>query len=276
MYRKIVLAVCLLLMYRPWAIVAQETLTIGTVPTAAELSTYEKVDKVKKAKASPKAMAKGGYKLAEIDTENNLKWYVMGEDVLLKVFIPKGAEYTGWLVKDGETSFSLTTIPASTKNRYLLIAVKEGKATLILITNGATLQDEPIVLDAFQFEIGPQPDDDTPVTPKDELAKLALADIKAGNGTIAQAIKYRTYLETVASGNLTVFSNYGEFYNSLHDGALKMVGSADVVLPGMRAKISEILKAQLGGKMSDPFPPATQAKVVDTLKGIAKRLESLQ
>lgn len=275
MYRKIVLAVCLLLMYRPWAIVAQETLTIGTVPTAAELSTYEKVDKVKKAKASPKAMAKGGYKLAEIDTENKLKWYVMGEDVLLKVFIPKGAEYTGWLVKDGETSFSLTTIPASTKNRYLLIAAKEGKATLILITNGATLQDEPVVLDAFQFEIGPQPDDD-PVTPKDELAKLALADIKAGNGTIAQAIKYRDFLTTVTNGNMEVFKTYGDFYTSLHDGAMKMVGSADVVLPSMRAKVSEILKAQLGGKMGDPFPPATQAKVVDTLKGIVKRLESLQ
>lgn len=275
MYRKMVLAVCLLIMYRPWAIVAQETLTIGTVPTAAELSTYERVDKIKQAKASPKSMAKGGYKLAEIDTENKIKWYVMGGDVLSKVYIPKGVEYTGWLVKDGETSFSLTTIPASTKNRYLLIAAKEGKATLLLITNGATLQDEPVVLDAFQFEIGPQPDDE-PVTPKDELAKLALADIKAGNGTLAKAMKFRDYLKTAAAGNLEVFKTYGDFYTSLHDGALTLVGSADIVLPSMRAKVTEILKAQLGGKMSDPFPPATQAKVVDTLNSIAKRLESLQ
>lgn len=279
MLRKFSLTLVLLLAYG--RVAGQETMTIGPAPTAEEQAIANKVNKVQKAKESPKLIAYGGYKLAEIDTTNKLKWYVMpgGEDKLTKVFIPKGQAYTGWLVKDGETSFKMTTIDASTKDRYLLIGANVGQATLILITNGATLQDEPVVVEAFQFVIGdPPPDPVKPPVTNDVIALAALSDIKAGKGTMDQAGKYRAYLRTVAASvpSSTSFANYGEFYTSFADGAERLIGKADTVLPGMRSEISKVFKAELGGKMADPFPPETRAKVAAILNAVASRMDVLQ
>lgn len=291
MLRKFALALVLMLFCCHVA-TGQEIITIGPAPTQAEKATADKVNKLEKAKESPKKMLVGGYKLAEIDTTNKLKWYIIGKDVLVKVFIPKGTEYTGWLIAEGETERKLVTIPASTKDRYLLLAAMQGSTTLILITNGATLNDEPVVVDAFQFQIG-EPEPDKPPVILDALVKLAQADAKAGNGTLDQAAKYREFLRAASTslmssvrlelgryvdmpGQPSPFPTMGEFYTSLHDGAERLIGKADVSLPTMRAEIARIFKADIGGNMGDPFPPETRAKVATILSGVASRLDGLK
>lgn len=257
----------------------QDVLKPGKQPTPAEKQAA--VDLLERSKANPTALKVGGYCFVELEKDVVLNWYVPpgSSDLLKRTKMAPGEGYEGFLIPKDKTAFEFVTIAPSDKLRYRLTATKPGKAQLLLLANGATLNDPPVVVQAYDFIIGDAPPDDPPgpVSPTGDLAKLALADIKAGNGTQEQARLYRSLLKQIAGSieKTTTFQTYGDFYTSLSEQAAMLAGPADKSLITMRAEVSKILKAELGGNMGDPFPVEVRKKVADTFSKLVSRLEGV-
>jgi len=274
--KRFILTLCFLCCH---PLMAQDVLKPGKKPSPVELK--DASDLLERAKAAPAILKVGGYCFVELEKDLVLNWYVPpgSADLLKRTKMAPGETYEGFLIPKDKTAFEFITIPASTKLRYRLTATKPGRAQLLLLGNGATLNDPPVVVEAYDFIIGDAPPDDpiTPVAPAGDLAKLAQADIKAGRGTQDNAKAYVAWLAKV-SKNVEAsesFKTYGEFYKSLSDGADTLAGPYDSVLPTMRKEVTKILTETLGGRMGDPFPIETRRKVSSALAGIVERLKGL-
>jgi len=133
---------------------------------------------IDRTKTEPVYLKANGYALANIDFPRKLKCFaVQGSDDCLKFLpLPKGTAYEGLLVNNTTGELSWTRIePDKDKDRYLVIGIKQGAASILWIANGATLDEEPVVVKAYHFVVGkpaPKPDD-PPVLIVLQLVQLA-------------------------------------------------------------------------------------------------------
>lgn len=171
----------------------QDVLRGGDKPTYSEIQTAH--DIMRRAKAEPIILASGGYAFIELDAPSKNKWYVVpgGTGEIKRQLMPKGSTYEGFLVPKGETAFKWTEIAGADKDRVRVTGVKEGPVTLLRIANGKTAEDEPDVVAAYHFIVGPQPappvvippvvvppvvvPPDTPITEILGFTSLAIAEL---------------------------------------------------------------------------------------------------
>ncbi len=149
----------LLLLLLPMVARGQDVISVSKMPSPDQVASAK--DIIKKAQSDPVVLRANGYALANIDFAQKLKCYpVPGSDDCLKFLpIPKGTAYEGLLVSNSTGELSWTRIePDKDKDRYLIIGVKQGTSTIIWIANGATPNDEPVVIAAYQFVVGKKPD----------------------------------------------------------------------------------------------------------------------
>lgn len=149
----------LLLLLLPLAARGQDVISVSKMPSPDQVASAK--DIIKKSQSDPVVLRANGYALANIDFAQKLKCYpVPGSDDCLKFLpIPKGTVYEGLLVSNSTGELSWTRIePDKDKDRYLIIGVKQGTSTIIWIANGATPNDEPVVVAAYQFVVGKKPD----------------------------------------------------------------------------------------------------------------------
>mgnify|MGYP000160831202 FL=1 len=108
----------------------------------------------------------------------------------------------------------------------------------------------------------------------------AIADIKAGKGTMLQAMKlaefYRRVSQTIEKTDAKIFPTYGDFYTSLAEVGKSLAGDPATVLPTFRADIATWYRAEIGGTMAQALDAAGKEKVAKVFKALADRLDVLK
>lgn len=237
-------------------------------------------------------ITESGYILADIDdTRGKLAWLAFGDrGAISKDVIEPGKEWKGRLVTKGETVAKQTTIPASPKKRVILIGEVPGLVQYSIVANGkdgaepeelryVRIGVEPL---AVKPVVPPTPEPTKPedIKTEDKLALAAIADIKAGKGTMLQAMKlaefYRRVSQTIEKTDAKVFPTYGDFYGSLAEVGKSLAGDPTTVLPTFRADLATWYKAEIGGTMAQALDAAGKEKVAKTFKALADRLDVLK
>lgn len=237
-------------------------------------------------------ITESGYILADIDdTRGKLAWLAFGDrGAISKDVIEPGKEWKGRLVTKGETVAKQTTIPASPKKRVILIGEVPGLVQYSIVANGkdgaepeelryVRIGVEPL---AVKPVVPPTPEPTKPedIKTEDKLALAAIADIKAGKGTMLQAMKlaefYRRVSQTIEKTDAKVFPTYGDFYTSLADVGKSLAGDPATVLPTFRADLAAWYRAEIGGTMAQALDAAGKEKVAKAFKTLADRLDVLK
>ncbi len=283
--RKLSLLVCVLLATTSFG---QEVIKVNEKPSPAQVQTAQ--DILKKVQSEPVVIPYGGYALAEIEFTGKLICYVVpgSDDCLDQNPMPKGAGYKGWMVPKGATTFNYITLaPDKDKDRVRVNGIKEGTATLIWITNGATPADEPKVIAGYKFIVGNPPPKPDPVDPNppaptpssDPLAMAAAADIKAGKGTAedveAYAGIYQMFGLQVKNGGGTL-ATVGELFKAMNLSIDTLLGTdMDKTLPTLRRAVAKELVAKI------PVNPSLKladnaATISAEFSSINKRLQGVK
>lgn len=286
---------CVLLLLCTWCHVApaQQIIDATTAYTPAQVAEAKRnLEKwqgiVTSGQAGAYSITEGGYLVAKIDdARGKLLWLPQGNrDSITKVVIDPGQRFVGLLVPAGETKPRLVTIEPETFKRVLLIGVKPGEVQLSIIANGKD-GAEPEELRTVSVAVSPlvQPGPPKPVEPKpediksdDKLVLAALEDIKAGKGTIQQAMNLVAFYARVGQTieGTDVFKTYGDFYGSLVECGKALAGEPGAVLPSFRAQVAEHYKQAIGGTMAQAFDKEAQAKVARVFKELSARLSVIK
>lgn len=227
-------------------------------------------------------ISESGYLLADIDsTRGKLKWIYLGDrDAISQDVIPAGQAYRARLVTNGDTEAKQTTIPPAAKDRAIIIGEKPGKVAVAIVANGKDgaepdeVRNVTIAIEPLKPKTPPvpQPGD---IVSDDALVQAALADVKAGKGTLFQAMKMSAFYGQIARtiGKTEVFGTFGDFFKALEDvGEAMSGGKPGDALPTLRAAVAKIVTDEVGGKMSQQLTAADRAKLEATFKKIAERL----
>lgn len=234
-------------------------------------------------------ITESGYILADIDdSRGKLLWLSLGDrNAVSRDIIEPGKEWKGRLVTKGEKVAKQTTIPPSDKKRAILIGEVPGTVQMSIIGNGkdgaepvelryVRIAVEPLVV----VPVVPEPTKPEDIKTEDKLAQAALADIKAGKGTMLQAMKlaefYRRVSQTIEKTDAKVFPTYGDLYGSLAEVGKSLAGDPATVLPTFRADVAAWYRAEIGGTMAQALDAAGKAKVASTFKTLADRLDVLK
>lgn len=275
----------LLLLLAGTPIYGQEIIKVSERPSPKDVATAQ--DVIKKAQSEPVIIPYGGYALAEIEFTGKLICYVVpgSDNCLDQNPMPKGTEYKGWLVSKDVPGFSYKTIAADKdKDRVRVSGIKEGTATLIWITNGATTADEPRVIAGYKFIVGNPPPKPTPVDPipvdpipsKDALVLAAQADIKNGAGTAddvdAYAGIYQLYGVQVKNGGGSL-TTIADLYNDMKSKIETLLGKDMKTLPLLRAAVAKELvgKIPVSGNLA-----GNTANISAEFLDISKRLAAVK
>lgn len=237
-------------------------------------------------------ITESGYLLADVDdTRGKLAWFAFGDrGAVSKDIIEPGKEWKGRLVTKGETVAKQTTIPASDKKRVILIGEVPGMVQYSIVANGkdgaepeelryVRIGVEPLVVKPV---VPPTPEPTKPedIKTEDKLALAAIADIKAGKGTMLQAMRlaefYRRVSQTIEKTDTKVFPTYGDLYTSLAVVGVSLAGDPATVLPTFRADVAAWYKAEIGGTMAQALDAAGKEKVAKAFKALADRLDVLK
>lgn len=234
-------------------------------------------------------ISESGYILADIDdSRGKLLWLALGDrNAVSKDIIEPGKEYRARLVTKGEKVAKQTTIPASDKKRAIIIGELPGTVQMSIIGNGkdgaepvelryVRIAVEPLVV----VPVVPEPTKPEDIKTEEKLAQAALADIKAGKGTMLQAMKlaefYRRVGQTIEKTDAKTFPTYGDLYTSLADVGKALAGDPATVLPTFRAELATWYRAEIGGTMAQALDAAGKAKVASVFKALADRLDVLK
>ena len=279
--RLVKVAAMLLALFLPCLAAAQDNLQVSKRPTANEVDTAKAT--IRAAQGSPTLLSYGGYAIVDIKLEGDLEAYPVpgSDDCLRTVSIPKGKGYAGWLVSKGETVARWVVIePITTHDRLLVTGVANGTATVIWhgVVNGKS-----VIVAAFQFVIGkplpPPVDPVDPVTPTNALALAAMADIKAGKGTVEDVSAYANlflmYGTEIKNGKrFTVAADLNKEMNAKID---QLLGEDHKTLDSLRTAVGKELVAKIPS-ITNPSTKIADIKTAlsETLLSIYKRLSEVK
>jgi len=246
----------LLLLLLPLVARGQDVISVSKMPSPDQVASAK--DVIDKSKTEPVYLKANGYALANIDFPRKLKCYpVQGSDDCLKFLpLPKGTTYEGLLVNNVTGELTWTRIePDKDKDRTLVIGIKQGAATILWIANGATLDEEPVIVKAYHFVVGkpaPKPDDPPVIIPDDPLTQklrvAANADYLAGKADKKILLPLAGIYEGAAGGVFPAsVVTVGDLDNLLYQARLAAkLPEPDVVYPTMRKTIQQEIYAKLG------------------------------
>lgn len=233
-------------------------------------------------------ITEGGYMLAKVDdARGKLLWLPQGNRAAItRETIEAGQRFKGRLVPAGETKPRIVTIEPEPYKRVILIGEVPGEVQLSIIANGKDgaepeeLRTVSMTVVPLVPPVPPKPPEPKPedIKSDDKLVMAALEDIKAGKGTIQQAMNLVAFYSRVGQTieGTDVFATYGDFYTSVAECGKALAGEPGTILPTFRAQVAEHYKQAIGGTMAQAFDKDAKAKVASTFKAMAARLSVIK
>lgn len=203
-------------------------------------------------------------------------------------YVPANTPYAAKVKLKGETVATHHRWTAKPYPWALIGGKAPGAAVFMLVINGKTAADAPTLLDQLELTIvgnkpkPPVPDPVDPIDPPapstDPLFLAALADVKAGKGTVNDVKAYiNTYVAYSSKVmNSTSLVTVGDLYNAMKKEIEDLLGTDTTkTLPSLRLAMQK----ELDGKI--PTNPALKLKdyrdtIAAEFTDVAKRLQGVK